>query len=383
MQIHIPTMFLMVIVVSLTMASCTAALWRRDQPEGLGYWTLALTLHGITFILYSLRGVAPDLLTVVVANLLLVSVFTLFCEAMLQFQQQRMQRLWLWWPVLVVAPALMLLPDSQSGRVVVVAILSTYQTALLLAIMLRYRQQTVGRGQYFVMAAALLGIATMSFRAVGTALGMAPMLQITSTTPIQTLTYLVSCMGMLLASMGLVLMTKERTDAQNRTLAMHDELTGLPNRRYSMEVLTRLLAALNRGRQPLSLLMLDIDHFKRINDNHGHLVGDRSLKQLAGTLRSRLRTQDHAGRLGGEEFLVILPNTTAAGAREVAETLRRSVEQLVANDHGHGPLNMTISIGICTLQPKTQLSPLDALELADQALYRAKQNGRNRVEVAA
>jgi len=383
MQTHMPTMFLMVIVVSLTMASCTAALWRRQQPEGLGYWTLALTLHGVTFILYSLRGVAPDYLTVVLANLLLICVFSLFSEAMLQFQQQRMHRLWLWWPALVVAPAVLLTPDSQAARVVVVAVLSVYQATLLLTIMLRHRARTVGRGQYFVMAAALLGIATMSYRAIGTALGMAPMLQITSSTPIQMATYLVSCIVMILASMGLVLMTKERTDAQNRTLAMHDELTGLPNRRYSMEVLNRLLAALNRGRQPLSLLMLDIDHFKRINDNHGHLVGDRALKQLAGALRSRLRTQDHAGRLGGEEFLVILPNTSAAGAREVAETLRRSVEQLTSDINEHSPLNMTISIGICTLQPKTQLSPLDAIELADQALYRAKQNGRNRVEAAA
>ena len=383
MQTHMPTMFLMVIVVSLTMASCTAALWRRQQPEGLGYWTLALILHGVTFILYSLRGVAPDYLTVVLANLLLICVLSLFSEAMLQFQQQRMHRLWLWWPVLVVAPAVLLTPDSQAVRVVVVAVLSVYQATLLLTIMLRYRAQTVGRGQYFVMAAALLRIATMSYRAVGTALGMAPMLQITSSTPIQMATYLASCIVMILSSMGLVLMTKERTDARNRTLAMHDELTGLPNRRYSMEVLNRLLAALHRGRQPLSLMMLDIDHFKRINDSHGHLVGDHSLKQLASALRSRLRTQDLAGRLGGEEFLVILPNTTAAGARELAEALRQSVEQLASDIDGHSPLNMTISIGICTLEPKTRLSPLEAIEQADQALYRAKQNGRNRVEAAA
>ena len=379
MQAHIPTMFLMVIVVSLTMATCTAALWRRGQTEGLGYWTVALALHGTTFILYSLRNIAPDYLTVILANLLLISVFALFSEALLEFHQQRMPRLWLWWPVAVVGPLSLL--EAEPLRILIVALLSCYQAALLLVILGRHRTQTAGRGQYFVMVGALMGLAIMCYRAVGAALGMGQ-LQITSSTPLQMITFLVSAIVMILTSMGLVLMTKERTDARNRMLALHDELTGLPNRRYSLEVLTRWLAGMERGRQPLSLMMLDIDHFKRINDTHGHLTGDRSLQQLADILRARLRTQDHVGRLGGEEFLVILPNTTASGAHELAETLRRSVEQMASDSGDSSAPNMTISIGVRTLEADTRLNPEEAIDRADAALYQAKQKGRNRIETA-
>lgn len=382
MLMHIPTMFLMVIAVSLTMASCTGALWRREQPEGLGYWALGLCLHGAAFILFILREMLPYALTVVLGNLLLVAAFALFCEAILQFHQQRMRRLWLWWPVAVVGPTLAMLPESPSARAVVVTILCTYQATLLLAITYRERAGTAGRGQYFVMLAAGLGIITMAVRALSTALGTDQALELTSSTPVQMATFLVSCVILILSSMGLVLMTKERADAHNRRLAMHDELTGLPNRRYSVEVLERLLGALKRSRQPFSLLMLDIDHFKQINDQCGHMVGDRALRLLADGLRARLRAQDLAGRLGGEEFLVILPDTSATGASLLAESLRRSVAQLRLQCDGGSPQQMTVSIGVCTVLPGSHPSPLEVIDLADQALYRAKQNGRNRVEVA-
>lgn len=380
MQAHIPTMFLMVIVVSLTMATCTAALWRRGQAEGLGYWTLALLLHGLTFILYSLRDIVSDYLSILLANLLLISVFSLFSEAMLQFQRQRMHRLWLWWPVLALTLLFLWFFHSETARIVIVAVLSSYQAALLLFILYRRRRRIAGRGQYFVMVGALLGLLVMSCRAIGTALGVGQMLQMTSSTFLQMVTFLVSCIVMILTSMGLVLMTKERADARNRRLALHDELTGLPNRRYSMEVLTRALAGVARGKQPLSLMMLDIDHFKRINDTQGHLAGDHALQQLAGILRARLRTQDHIGRLGGEEFLVILPNTGVEGARELAEVLRRSVEQMPYPSGAISAPNMTISLGICALAAGSQLIPEEAIGRTDTALYQAKQNGRNRVE---
>ncbi|MEZ2745752.1 GGDEF domain-containing protein [Halopseudomonas bauzanensis] len=309
----------------------------------------------------------------------MISVFTLFSEALLEFHQQRMSRLWLWWPVAVVGPLSLL--EAETLRILVVALLSCYQAALLLVILGRNRAQTAGRGQYFVMVGAVMGLAIMCYRAVGASLGLGQ-LQITSSTPLQMATFLVSSIVMILTSMGLVLMTKERTDARNRMLALHDELTGLPNRRYSLEVLTRWLAGMERGRQPLSLMMLDIDHFKRINDTHGHLTGDRSLQQLAEILRARLRTQDHVGRLGGEEFLVILPNTTASGAHELAETLRRSVEQMASDSDDSSAPNMTISIGVCTLEADTRLNPEEAIDRADAALYQAKQKGRNRIETA-
>lgn len=384
MHMHIPTMFLMVIVVSLTMACCLGVLWRREQPEGLGYWALGLTLNGVAFILFSLRDVLPYALTVVLANLLLIAVLSLLCEAILQFQQQRMARAWLWWPVPVTGPALLMLTESAGMRIVLIAVLCTYQAALVLMVAVRHRLKTPGRGQYFVMLAAALAIITMGSRAVSTALGNDQLLQLTSSTPIQIATFLSSCAVLILSSMGLVLMTKERADAHNRQLAMHDELTGLPNRRCTLEVLSRQQATLQRSHRPFSVLMLDIDHFKRINDECGHLIGDRTLQLLADGVRDCLRAQDHAGRLGGEEFLIILPDTSAVGAGQAAEKLRQRVEQLPLEfEHGRrDPLQVTVSIGVCTQTPDSQLTPLDVVGLADQALYRAKQKGRNRVEMA-
>lgn len=383
MSMHVPTMFLMVILVSLTMACCTAALWRRSNPEGLGYWALGLTLHGVSFILVSLRGALPYGLTVVLANLLLLSGFSLFCQALLQFQRRHLAVIWLWWPVPAALPGLLMLPDNTAGRIVLIALLCTYQAALMLFITLGRRHQTTGRGQYFVMSAAALGILTMGVRALTTALAADQVQSLTSSTPVQAATFLISCVVLILSSMGLILMTKERSDACNRSLAMHDELTGLPNRRYSMEVLARVVAARQRHPQHLSLMMLDIDHFKQINDQYGHLAGDQALRRLADQLRARLRLQDHVGRLGGEEFLVILPDTPAQGALRLAEDLRRSVEQLHGQraDSAAEDLGMTISIGVCSLTPADALDALAAIELADQALYLAKQNGRNRVQL--
>ncbi len=383
MQAHIPTMFMMVIIVSLTMTICTALVWRPERKEGLGYWTLALALHGSVYTLYSLRGELSDFLTIIVANTLLAGVFVLFAEGLVQFQQRRLNRWLTYWPLLVVPLVLYALLDQLAARVVVMAVIVLYQALLVLVIVFSRHRQTDGRGQYFLITAFGMIIATMAYRGVGTALGMDQMLLITSSNPIQMATFLTATVSMILVGMGLILMTKERADAQMLKLAMHDELTGLPNRRYILEVLERLLAASDRQQQPLSLMMLDTDHFKLINDRHGHQVGDQSLKLLADTLRSRLRTQDHAGRLGGEEFLVVLPNTQASGARELAEQLRQGIEQTSFLTRDGRPLTLTISIGLCCLEPGVELDSQQAISRADQALYLAKQNGRNRVEMAA
>ncbi|RHW20744.1 GGDEF domain-containing protein [Pseudomonas jilinensis] len=383
MQAHIPTMFMMVIIVSLTMTICTALVWRPERKEGLGYWTLALALHSSVYTLYSLRGELSDFLTIIVANTLLAGVFVLFAEGLMQFQQRRLNRWLTYWPLLVVPLVLYALLDQLAARVVVMAAIVLYQAILVLVIVFSRHRQTDGRGQYFLITAFGMIIATMAYRGVGTALGMDQMLLITSSNPIQMATFLTATVSMILVGMGLILMVKERADAQMLKLAMHDELTGLPNRRYILEVLERLLAASNRQQQPLSLMMLDTDHFKLINDRHGHQVGDQSLKLLADTLRSRLRAQDHAGRLGGEEFLVVLPNTQASGARELAEQLRQSIEQSTFLTRDSRPLTLTISIGLCCLEPGGELDSQQAISRADQALYLAKQNGRNRVEMAA
>jgi diguanylate cyclase (GGDEF)-like protein len=162
--------------------------------------------------------------------------------------------------------------------------------------------------------------------------------------------------------------------------ATTDELTGLPNRRLLMTQLKREMANASRAAQPLSLLMIDLDHFKQVNDKCGHDVGDAVLKQTVGFIRQALREGDLAGRLGGEEFAVILPQTGVEAAREVAERLRRIVEQ-AAMPAGVEECDVTISVGVATNEENNE--DLEGLiKRADEAMYEAKSRGRNTVCLA-
>jgi diguanylate cyclase (GGDEF)-like protein len=156
-----------------------------------------------------------------------------------------------------------------------------------------------------------------------------------------------------------------------------DVLTGLSNRRRFFEMAEAELTRARRYGTALSLLMLDIDHFKTVNDMHGHRAGDRVLQQLARTCREVLRAVDIVGRVGGEEFAILLPETALPGAVEVAERLLVAVARAsVARDEGV-PLRITVSIGVATLQPKGNLDTV--MSQSDTALYQAKHDGRNRV----
>ena len=254
------------------------------------------------------------------------------------------------------------------------------QSLLLLVIVLLGRSTTAGRGQYFVLLGLLLMIGTLSHRLVSALLGMDLGMVMSSASTVQTLTFVNSNLALILGSMGLILMTKERADERNRQLAMHDELTGLPNRRACLDGLGRMLAQTQRNATPLTLMMIDIDHFKAINDNYGHQSGDAVLRTMSNCISDRLRMQDLAGRIGGEEFLVILPDTDLQGAKALAEHLRQSVEAAdFVTDKGQ-PLQVTVSIGLHSLRTESDSTINSLISNADQAMYRAKQMGRNRVE---
>jgi diguanylate cyclase (GGDEF)-like protein len=154
--------------------------------------------------------------------------------------------------------------------------------------------------------------------------------------------------------------------------ATHDHLTGLLNRRGGEEIIAREVARATRHATPISFLLIDIDHFKRVNDEHGHAVGDRVLAAVSRCIVKELRAYDHAIRWGGEEILVVLPETSGFPAARVAERIRASVAALVIPD---AP-SVTVSIGLSELG----LLTIDgAISAADQALYAAKRAGRNRV----
>jgi two-component system, cell cycle response regulator len=178
---------------------------------------------------------------------------------------------------------------------------------------------------------------------------------------------------------------KSELEAANRRLELQartDSLTSLPNRRRFMERLREEVAKSRRYHDPLSLLAIDVDHFKRINDTYGHPIGDKVLQEIGAILLERARETDLPARIGGEEFAVILPSTKLEGAKWLAESLRERIAKYQFPEIG----KLSISIGVATYDPLVEAMRRDQhgerlLSLADEALYRAKANGRNRVEL--
>jgi diguanylate cyclase (GGDEF)-like protein len=168
---------------------------------------------------------------------------------------------------------------------------------------------------------------------------------------------------------------KERAEA----LARRDELTGVNNRRAFFDDGERVFNQAKRYAHPLSLIMLDVDHFKHINDTYGHTAGDNVLASLANIFRKHVREVDILGRLGGEEFAIILPETTLSDAVATAERLRLEIENTAINN-AKGDIHVTASFGISALMPE-QTSLEELLHEADSALYQAKRKGRNRSEI--
>jgi diguanylate cyclase (GGDEF)-like protein len=158
---------------------------------------------------------------------------------------------------------------------------------------------------------------------------------------------------------------------ETKNSSLHDPLTGLANRRFMEIQLEKSFEAAGRYGERLSVIMLDIDHFKKFNDDNGHPEGDRLLRKLSGILSREMRGSDHAFRYGGEEFLVILTQADLAASRRVAERLRKTVEE---------ETEVTISLGVATFQENMEQKE-QLVKMADEALYRAKQGGRNRVEI--
>jgi len=171
-------------------------------------------------------------------------------------------------------------------------------------------------------------------------------------------------------------------EAQRRAmeaLSRTDALTGLANRRWLDETLPRLVARAEHDRAPLSVVALDVDHFKKVNDTWGHATGDRVLVALAEVVRAVVRPTDFAARVGGEELLVVLPATPLEGARVVAERIRRAVRGVsVTDDRGAPTKIFTLSAGVATFSQGETAEML--VSRADARLYDAKHNGRDRVE---
>jgi diguanylate cyclase (GGDEF)-like protein len=166
----------------------------------------------------------------------------------------------------------------------------------------------------------------------------------------------------------------KRLQSQFERVATVDGLTGLRNRRWLDDMFPRLLDRAERTNRPASLLLIDVDHFKSLNDEYGHVAGDGVLSRVAAKLAGGLRPQDLLARYGGDEFAALLPEADAVSARSIADRLRQTIELRPDDERSSGPA-VTVSIGVASRRPHDTVASL--LERADQALYRAKRAGRN------
>jgi diguanylate cyclase (GGDEF)-like protein len=179
----------------------------------------------------------------------------------------------------------------------------------------------------------------------------------------------------------LLAIAKERTELRHRTAAMVDPLTGIANRRSFLQDAAQVAKRHIGNPRPTAVLLIDLDHFKSINDRFGHAIGDRVLAIFADAARKSMRGSDLIGRLGGEEFAAVLVETSRDKASEVAERIRASFSKMAQEVDGH-PVRATVSIGLVHSLERT-LDIAELLSQADHALYYAKERGRNRVEVTS
>lgn len=381
----IPTLFLTIVLASATLALTVGWVAERGQRDGLWLWAIGLVTQTGAYGLLALRGVVPDWTSVVLANVLLSCALALFGESLHQFYGRRPQRAVLWLPVLLSLIAFAVLIDTPPARLLVAPVIFGMQTLTLLVLLVRTRSSTAGRGKDLVFLGMATLLCVLVYRVWGSGGSTSTLTMQSAPGIFHSLTFMVVLADTLLATFGFVLMNKERADARNRQLAMFDELTGLPNRRHAMQALAKQVAVAQRSGQALAVLVLDVDNFKRVNDQHGHLVGDAALRHVAQTLLGRMRSQDLLGRIGGEEFLGLLPATAALpGGLRLAEDLRAAVAACPLIAPGTPKVTLSVSVGVAevSLGVDTSGSAEAAYIAADRAMYRAKEAGRNRVEVA-
>ncbi len=381
MNLHPPTMFVTIVTVSATLAVLVGAVSAGKRGDGLFSWAIALLFHALAYVLLALRGAIPDAVSILAGNAALAAALAMFSDGLFRFYERPPPRLMIWLPVALLFTLFLFMLDDLKLRLVFSGGIYSAQCLLPLYLLFRENNNTVGRGKYFLSGGLAAAALLFAARCVMSLANAAPALTFQSANQIQSFLFMAAIICLLLIAIGMVLMAKERSDARYRDLALHDELTGMDNRRAILRSLDQQAALARRSSQPLTLLMMDIDLFKRVNDTFGHIEGDKVLRMVADSITARLRTQDLVGRFGGEEFLAILPGTSAEGGFELAEALRNGIAGARLKATDGRTIQVTISIGVHQVSDASGSTLNELINAADQALYRAKDNGRNRVEI--
>ncbi len=352
----------------------------RPYRRMLRYWAQALLLQGLGWLGFLFQGVASGLVAVVLANTLLVlgtqrigHAIHLFFDRPLPWRRDLSMAVatvvWLmlchWvWPVF-------------SARVIGVTVAVTWPLVAAILLFVRHARRPWPTSYRVVVAFLAAPALVLWLRALNQVVGT-PVDTMVAVHPAQIALHMVASFTPAATALGFALMVATRLHDDLREVAFTDPLTGLANRRR-VESLAR--PWIDDPQAPLSALMIDVDHFKRVNDRFGHDAGDEALVWLGSHLRVQARATDLVGRLGGEEFVMLLPGTTALDAAVLAERLRATVAAVPMSFVDHGEWPLTISIGVAARTPG-DTDVRDLLRRADDAMYAAKRGGRNRVAMA-
>lgn len=356
---------------------------RRTYPvsiQGLREWSGGPLWIFVSTLLFGGRGTLPDFVTVVLANLALLAGTLLLLAGTVRFFNRN-------WPTgLLPGALLMVLPllwwwgvyaPNYSSRLVLGNLIMA-GVSVIMATLIAIHDRRSFPARFTILVLGLLATVTLG-RSVSAFLHPVGHDLFSNSWP--QVVYLTGfSFGSLLLTIGLVLLADERLRQELHHLVSHDSLTGALSRHALFQEGQKEMERARRNGKPLAALMLDLDHFKQINDSHGHQVGDRVLKDFADRVQSSLRRVDVLGRFGGEEFLVLLPEADTDQALAVAERIRAS------RTHEPGLPVCTVSIGLAavtsTVGSGVHATLDNLIARADAALYRAKTQGRDRTVVA-
>lgn len=361
----------------------TLALSRRrftDQPE-LGVWAWGAWAMVLAFAVLSVRLVLPEWISIVGGNTLMFIGIYLQSAALHRFVTGLPAPRWQMAPVIVGAILIVAMqsrPTSQRTALVS-AVLALQGTPMLWIVLTKGRHAEASLRM--VAIAIGIGVASLVARAAHAIAVPQAYDDFWQASLGNGVTYLAAYLFPLGAGIGFVMANLERAAAQLREQATYDALTGCVRRGVFSAIFEKAFQHARREREPLSLLIVDLDNFKSVNDTHGHQAGDVALAAVCRCIRERLRRADVFARMGGEEFAVLLPNTASGGAVHLGEEMRATVEALGIELSSGVRLNVSVSVGVATVETGTR----DESELyrrADAALYDAKHAGRNRVLVA-
>ena len=371
--IDLNTMLIVMFMSAVLMASVLWFACAGDFRDGLGRWTTSLWAQALAWLVLAASRLLPELVAVTSANALLALSCALQAAAIREFRGQRTAAVVFWAIPLAVASLFAMAVQASFAHEALRHFAYGAANAFLALSLLRSPSPPMLRARSLLGGCYAIAAVTLLFAAWITPGGFeaAP-----TTNTYHGLLYLGPYTLIVCGSAAFLLMHKARADEEASRLATTDPLTGVFNRRTFIELADQELARSRRSGTPLSLMILDLDHFKRVNDTYGHLAGDQVLVAFTELVKDCVRRGDLVVRYGGEEFCVLLPGTTLAAATALAERIRTTC---AANALTERSFKVTVSIGLTAYAGDPDTTLADLLARADEALYRAKDEGRNRV----